>query len=90
MTPERDKLQKYFADLRRVCEVEDTVVEWFDYLHAKNESLTKHIRRHLELDQFKNQFKIHSVEVGGIDFSVWKLELETLPSHNSCKCLCKE
>lgn len=31
MTPDRNKLQKYFADLSRVCDVEDTVCEWFDY-----------------------------------------------------------
>lgn len=30
MTPTRNKLQKYFADLSRVCEVEDTVEEWFE------------------------------------------------------------
>jgi len=30
MTPDRNKLQKYFADLSRVCEVEDFVEEWFD------------------------------------------------------------
>lgn len=30
LTQDRDMKQKYFADLRRVCEVEDTVVEWFD------------------------------------------------------------
>ena len=30
MTPDRDKFEKYFADLKRVCEVEDTVIEWFD------------------------------------------------------------
>ena len=30
MTPDRNKFEKYFADLKRVCEVEDTVVEWFD------------------------------------------------------------
>ena len=30
MTPDRNKLQKYFADLSRVCDVEDTVNEWFD------------------------------------------------------------
>ena len=29
MTPDRNKFQKYFADLKRVCEVEDTVIEWF-------------------------------------------------------------
>jgi hypothetical protein len=30
MTPDRNKFEKYFADLKRVCEVEDTVVEWFE------------------------------------------------------------
>lgn len=30
LTPDRNKFQKYFADLNRVCEVEDTVIEWFD------------------------------------------------------------
>ena len=29
LTPNRDLFAKYFADLKRVCEVEDTVVEWF-------------------------------------------------------------
>jgi hypothetical protein len=29
MTPDRNRLVKYFADLARVCELEDTVVEWF-------------------------------------------------------------
>ena len=33
MTPDRNKFQKYFADLKRVCEVEDTVIEWFDKEH---------------------------------------------------------
>ncbi len=26
----QDKVQKIFADLSRVCEVEDAVVEWYD------------------------------------------------------------
>jgi hypothetical protein len=30
ITPERNKYQKYFADLSRVCEVEEAVEEWFD------------------------------------------------------------
>ena len=30
MGPDRNRFQKYFADLQRVCEVEDTVIEWFD------------------------------------------------------------
>ena len=33
LTPDRNKFQKYFADLKRVCEVEDTVIEWFDKEH---------------------------------------------------------
>lgn len=48
MTPDRNKLQKYFADLTRVCEVEDTVVEWFAKEHyemiAQN-SLKDHLAR---------------------------------------------
>eukprot|EP00351_Strombidinopsis_sp_SopsisLIS2011_P006297 CAMPEP_0116882752 /NCGR_PEP_ID=MMETSP0463-20121206/15109_1 /TAXON_ID=181622 /ORGANISM="Strombidinopsis sp, Strain SopsisLIS2011" /LENGTH=137 /DNA_ID=CAMNT_0004536501 /DNA_START=2186 /DNA_END=2599 /DNA_ORIENTATION=+ len=46
MTPDRNKFQKYFADLKRVCEVEDTVVEWFgqDFIEKVcQDSLTKHI-----------------------------------------------
>ena len=58
MIPERDLLAKYFADLRRVCEVEDTIVEWYDYLNAQNESLLKHIRRHIDLHAFAQQFKL--------------------------------
>ncbi len=53
LTPSRDTLQKYFADLRRVCEVEDTVVEWFDYEHAKNRSLVAHINRKVDIEQFR-------------------------------------
>ena len=30
ITPDRNKFQKYFADLSRVCDLEDTVNEWFD------------------------------------------------------------
>lgn len=38
LTPNRDLFGKYFADLKRVCEVEDTVVEWFekDYIKVKS------------------------------------------------------
>ena len=46
-------LQKYFADLRRVCEVEDTVVEWFDYEHASNRSLVAHINRKVNIEQIR-------------------------------------
>jgi len=81
MTPDRNKLQKYFADLNRVCDVEDTVGEWFQkqyYERICTDSLKDHIRR--QIDDFllllQGQFKIDEVEVGGIDFSVWKIYLK--------------
>ena len=58
--------------------MEDTVVEWFDYTCVSNESLLKHLRRYLDFHAFSSQFKFHSIEVGGIDFSVWRLHLEAL------------
>ncbi|CDW85380.1 UNKNOWN [Stylonychia lemnae] len=75
LTPNRDLLAKYFADLKRVCEVEDTVVEWFTEPNIKTKSLKQHIRRKLDTEQFSKQFDISKVEVGGIDFSVWKVQL---------------
>ena len=64
--------RKYFADLERVCEVEDTVVEWFDYEYLQNKA---HLKRVLDIDKFKLQFNVKAVEVGGIDFSVWRVTL---------------
>lgn len=48
MTPDRNKFQKYFADLKRVCEVEDYVVEWFEKEHYEaicTSALKDHLRR---------------------------------------------
>lgn len=73
LIPTRDLFQKYFADLKRVCEVEDTVVEWFEESYVKVNSLRKHIKRQVDLKQFEEQFIINKVEVGGIDFSVRKI-----------------
>lgn len=53
LTPFRDLYQKIFADQKRVCEVEDTVVEWFGIEHVKNESLKMHIRRNVDLNEFR-------------------------------------
>jgi hypothetical protein len=51
MTPTRNKLQKYFADLSRVCEVEDTVEEWFEkqfYDSICQKSLKIHVTRQID------------------------------------------
>ena len=39
LTPNRNLFQKYFADLKRVCEAEDTVVEWFLEPYARERFL---------------------------------------------------
>jgi len=47
MRPDRNKLQKYFADLSRVCDVEDTVCEWFDktyYETVATDCLKMHVK----------------------------------------------
>jgi len=80
MTPDRNKFEKYFADLKRVCDVEDTVVEWFDKsVHQQicQDSLKDHLRRQIDdfLLQLEKQFDTVWIEVGGIDFSVWKIHL---------------
>lgn len=36
LTPDRNKLVKYFADLARVCELEESITEWFEKEHMKN------------------------------------------------------
>lgn len=38
MGPDRNKLQKYFADLSRVCDLEDTICEWFGKEHYEKVS----------------------------------------------------
>ncbi len=73
LTPNRDLFAKYFADLKRVCEVEDTVLEWYDEAYVKVKSLKQHIVRRPNLEIFKAQFDINKAEVGGLDFSVWKI-----------------
>lgn len=65
--------------------MEDTVVEWFDkevYKQICMNSMKAHIVRQIDdfLLSLSNQFQVVFVEVGGIDFSVWKIHLKAL--HN--------
>ena len=78
MGPDRNKLQKYFADLSRVCDLEDTICEWFGkdyYEKVSTEALQSHIRHQIDdlITKLELQFKIEHIDVGGIDFSVWKI-----------------
>ena len=68
--------RKYFADLNRVCEVEDTVVEWFQPAYVRQLSLKSHISRTFDPSTFEEHFSVLNIEVGGIDFSVWRVLLK--------------
>lgn len=52
LTPNRDLYQKYFADLKRVCEVEDTIIEWFNEQYVKVRSLRSHIIRKIDISEY--------------------------------------
>ena len=46
IAPDRNKLQKYFADLSRVCDLEDNIGEWFGkdyYENVSTDALKTHI-----------------------------------------------
>lgn len=66
-----------------MCDIEDTVNEWFDkqyYERICTDSLKKHVKHQIDdfLVSLEEQFTITHVEVGGIDFSVWKIYLKGL------------
>lgn len=79
--------RQYFADLRRVCDLEDAVVEWFEFEYIRTNSLASHIKRTLDTTQFEEQFIVHQIEVGGIDFSVWRVKLEARDLSQASKSL---
>ena len=65
----KDRVQKIYCDMSRVCEVEDQVLEWYEeqYFQRQNEKLN--------LDIFKSIFKIEQVQYGGIDGLICKVQL---------------
>ena len=58
-----------------MCEVEDTVSEWVPLPYIREHSLTSHLKRPLDIDTFKPSFEVGKVELGGIDFGVWRVGL---------------
>lgn len=60
---------KIHCDLSRICEVEDSVVEWYqaDYFQGQ---FTK-----LKMDHLKSHFKIVSYQCAGVDGLICKIHL---------------
>lgn len=40
------------------------------------------MRKSFNFKQFQDQFEVQKVEVGGIDFSVWKIQLKACKNPN--------
>lgn len=65
-----------------MCDVEDTVEDWFDKDHYEamtRRGLKDHIKHHIDdfMVKLSKQFKVEKVLVGGVDYSVWKIYLTT-------------
>lgn len=66
---QKDRAQKIYCDLSRVCEIEDAVVEWYD---------SKYFQRPQELlniSFFQQLFTIKRYECAGIDGLICKIHL---------------
>lgn len=63
-----DRAIKIYADINRVCELEDTVVEWYDQKYYENKS---EIVDFSFLEEF---FEIKSVEYSGVDNKVVRIQ----------------
>ena len=68
MLPNRDMYIKYFADLRRVCELEDAVVEWYSNAGWKGSEFDPSPYFDLQM------LKVESLMYGGIDFEVCRIQ----------------
>ena len=65
----RDRVLKIFCDTNRVCELEDSVVEWYDsqYFQRQHELL--------DLSFFEPMFQIKGYMCAGVDGLICKIHL---------------
>lgn len=72
----KDRAQKIYCDLSRVCEIEDAVVEWYD---------SKYFQRQkdlLNVSFFQQLFNIKKYECAGIDGLICKVHLQASKEGN--------
>lgn len=63
-----DRAIKIYADINRVCELEDSVVEWYEQKYYENQSEI------LDFSFLKSLFFIDSVEYSGVDNKVVRIQ----------------
>ena len=69
LAQESDRTRKVFADLSRICEVEDSVNDWRDFASEPNPPWNP------PLDVFKPLFTICHIEYSQVDLTVLKIYL---------------
>ena len=66
----RDRVLKIFCDTNRVCELEDSVVEWYDSNYfARQQEL-------VDLEPLKELFEVKGYQCAGVDGIISKIHLE--------------
>ena len=67
--PDPENIMKIHCDLSRICEIEDSVVEWYDsnYFERQNEILS--------FDHLRSHFDIVSYKCAGYDAVICKVHL---------------
>lgn len=65
-----DRAVKIYADINRICELEDTVVEWYDEKYYDN----KH--EIIDLSFLNDMFQIKCVDYSGVDNPVVRIQLK--------------
>jgi len=65
----KDRVLKIFCDTNRVCELEDSVVEWYESEHFQRKDEL------IDLCFFKPMFKIQGYQCAGIDGLISKIHL---------------
>jgi len=64
---ETDKTRKLFADFGRICEVEDSEIEWFDLNYYSKTGIIP------DLNYLSPSFKILNIYFSEVDISVYKI-----------------
>jgi predicted nucleotidyltransferase len=63
-----DRAIKIYADINRVCELEDTVVEWYEQKYYENKSEI------IDFSFLLDLFEVNSIEYSGVDNKVVRIQ----------------
>lgn len=70
ITAKTDRVQKNYADLNRICEIEDAIVEWYEPSYFQ-----RFHKMSFNFDYLKKVFQIKKIEFAGFDQVTAKIHL---------------